>query len=235
MSAPAAAQQLFKERLPLAVRYVELLSTTGISHGLVGPREARRLWERHVLNSAAIQPLFSESARVADVGSGAGLPGIPLAIARSDLAVTLVEPLLRRTTWLEAALCDLGMDNVTVVRARAEALWGSRRFEHVTARAVARTGELARLAVPLLTAHGSLHALKGERADAELVEDAPVLARLGATSWFVSRQGVGLVDPPVVVVSVVVGDEPPVPTSSRAVSSSRRATRVTRSRAARDR
>lgn len=208
---PPAAAQVFGARLPLAVRYVELLASTGITHGLLGPREAPRLWDRHVLNSAVIHPLFGEGATVADVGSGAGLPGIPLAIARPDLTVSLVEPLLRRTRWLEASVSGLGLENVTVVRGRAEALWGSRRFEHVTARAVARIRELARLTLPLLSSGGSLHALKGEQADAELAEDAETLAALGARTWSVTRLGRGLVTPEAVVVSIVVGGEPPVP------------------------
>ena len=109
----------------IAIRYVELLADTGISHGLIGPREAPRLWDRHVLNSAVTAAAFDRDATVADLGSGAGLPGIPLAIARPDLKVTLVEPLLRRTVWLTQTLDELatiGLDNVTVVRARAQDL-----------------------------------------------------------------------------------------------------------------
>ena len=121
-----------------------LLADTGISHGLIGPREAPRLWDRHVLNSAVVQPVFAEGARVADIGSGAGLPGIPLAIARPDLRMVLVEPLQRRTIWLTSTIQVLGLTNVEVHRGRAESLWGAERFRHVTARAVARTGELAR-------------------------------------------------------------------------------------------
>lgn len=210
---PPAAAQVFGARLALAHRYVELLGTTGITHGLLGPHEAARLWDRHVLNSAVIHPLFREGATVADVGSGAGLPGIPLAIVRPDLTVSLVEPLLRRTRWLEATLSALGLENVTILHDRAEALWGRQRFEQVTARAVARTRELARLTFPLLSSGGSLHALKGERADVELAEDAVALAALGARSWSVTRHGLGLVTPEAVVVSVVVGREPPVPSA----------------------
>ena len=137
---PTVAATVFGPRLDMAEAYVALLADTGISHGLIGPREAPRLWDRHVLNSAVVQPVFAEGARVADIGSGAGLPGIPLAIARPDLQMVLVEPLLRRTTWLTSTIEALGLTNVEVHRGRAESLWGAERFRHVTARAVARTG-----------------------------------------------------------------------------------------------
>jgi 16S rRNA (guanine527-N7)-methyltransferase len=227
------AATVFGSRLDLAEAYVALLADTGISHGLIGPREAPRLWDRHVLNSAVVQSVFAEGARVADIGSGAGLPGIPLAIARPDLRVVLVEPLLRRTVWLTTAVEELGLTNVEVHRGRAESLWGVERFRHVTARAVARTGQLARITLPLLEAGGSLQALKGESAGAELEEDADLLRSLGASRWGVSRFGTGIVDPETVVLSVEVdavvdapaahrgGSQPTVARGSRA--SSRRA------------
>ena len=197
----------------MAEAYVALLADTGIAHGLIGPREAPRLWDRHVLNSAVAAPVFDPDARVADIGSGAGLPGIPLAIVRPDLHLTLVEPLLRRTVWLTAAIDQLGLTNVDVHRGRAESLWGETRFRHVTARAVARTGELARLTLPLLEAGGSLHALKGGQVDEELEADAAQLRALGARRWSVSRFGAGVVDPETVVVSVEVDTAPPVPSA----------------------
>ena len=208
---PPEAERVFGTRLHLAERYVAMLADTGISHGLVGPREADRLWERHVLNSAVVHPLFDEGATVADIGSGAGLPGIPLAIARPDLRVTLVEPLTRRTTWLEAALAELELDDVIVHRGRAESLWGGTRFRHVTARAVARTAELARVTLPLLEEGGSLHALKGERAEQELIEDTVALSAIGATRTWISRFGVGLVEPETVVLSIAPEAMVPVP------------------------
>ena len=195
---------MFGPRLELAERYVALLADTGISHGLIGPREADRLWQRHVLNSAVVDRLFDSEATVADVGSGAGLPGIPLAIVRPDLRVTLVEPLARRTSWLEMAVADLGLTSVVVHRGRAESLWGVARFRHVTARAVARTAELARVTLPLLEVGGSLHALKGERADQELTEDGAALTAMGAARTWVSRCGAGLVEPETIVLSVAV-------------------------------
>jgi 16S rRNA (guanine527-N7)-methyltransferase len=201
---PAVAALVFGDRLPLAEAYVALLADTGIAHGLIGPAEAPRLWDRHVLNSAVVEPAFDKDARVADVGSGAGLPGVPLAIARPDLQVTLVEPLLRRTLWLTTAIAELALTNVDVHRGRAESLWGAARFRHVTARAVARTGELARISLPLLEAGGSLLALKGESAVAELDQDAGQLRRLGASRWSVDRFGAGIVEPETVVVRVEV-------------------------------
>jgi 16S rRNA (guanine527-N7)-methyltransferase len=193
---------VFGSRLSLAERYVALLADTGISHGLIGPREAPRLWDRHVLNCAVVHPLFETGARVADLGSGAGLPGIPLAIVRPDLRLTLVEPLLRRTTWLTAAVEELGLDDVVVHRGRAESLWGGPRYRHVTARAVARIGELARIGLPLLEAKGSLHALKGSSAAAELTEDAEQLRSLNPTRWAVTSFGAGVVTPETMVVTV---------------------------------
>jgi 16S rRNA (guanine527-N7)-methyltransferase len=199
---PDVAALVFGSRLSLAERYVALLADTGISHGLIGPREAPRLWDRHVLNCAVVHPLFETGARVADLGSGAGLPGIPLAIVRPDLRLTLVEPLLRRTTWLAAAVEELGLDDVVVHRGRAESLWGGPRYRHVTARAVARIGELARIGLPLLEAKGSLHALKGSSAAAELTEDAEQLRSLNATRWAVTSFGAGVVTPETMVVTV---------------------------------
>ncbi len=201
---PPAAADVFGGRLSLAESYVALLADTGIAHGLIGPREAPRLWDRHVLNSAVTHPAFVAGARVADIGSGAGLPGIPLAIARPDLQLVLVEPLLRRTVWLTDTVAALGLTNVEVHRGRAESLWGVDRFRHVTARAVARTAELARICLPLLEAGGSLQALKGDTAVAELDEDAGQLRSLGATRWGVRRFGFGSVEPETVVVSVEV-------------------------------
>lgn len=203
---PDVATVVFGSRLPLAERYVELLADTGISHGLIGPREAPRLWNRHVLNCAVVHPLFETGAHVADLGSGAGLPGIPLAIVRPDLRLTLVEPLLRRTTWLAATVEELGLANVVVHHGRAESLWGGSRYRHATARAVARIGELARIALPLVEAKGSLHALKGSSAAAELTEDAEQLRSLNVGRWTIASFGAGVVRPETVVVTVEVED-----------------------------
>ena len=223
---PEAAAAVFGDRLPLAEAYVGLLADTGITHGLIGPREGPRLWDRHVLNSAVVAPALAAKAEVADLGSGAGLPGIPLAIARPDLQLTLVEPLLRRTVWLSTAIAELGLDNVEVHRGRAESLWGQRRFRHVTARAVARTGELCRIGLPLLDVDGSLVALKGENAATEVEEDAAQLRVLGASAWRVTRFGAGVVEPETVVVMVEVYGLVEVPrTTTRKGSATARARR----------
>src|SRR5690242_3542349 len=124
-STPDLARRAFSsERLPLAERYVELLATAGVERGLIGPREAPRLWDRHVLNCLAVGAAVPTEATVADLGSGAGLPGLVLAFGRPDLSVTLVEPLLRRVTFLEEVVAALDLDRVRVVRGRAEELHG---------------------------------------------------------------------------------------------------------------
>jgi 16S rRNA (guanine527-N7)-methyltransferase len=136
---------VFGDRLALAERYASHLATTGVTHGLIGPREVPRLWERHVVNCAVLTDLLPEGGRVIDIGSGAGLPGVTLAVRRADLEVVLVEPLLRRVAWLEVVLQDLELtDRVSVRRARAEELVGELSAPFVTARAVAPLERLAR-------------------------------------------------------------------------------------------
>ena len=178
--APEAATAIFGDRVSLAERYAAHLADTGISHGLIGPREVPRLWERHILNCAVIAEVMPEGARVIDVGSGAGLPGVCIALARPDLHVTLVEPMERRTAWLETVCADLGLDNVTVRRARAEEVHADLTAEIVTARAVAALDKLARWCLPLVTPGGRLVAMKGSSAEREIVEARRVLRRLGA-------------------------------------------------------
>lgn len=205
---PAAARELAGERLSLLERYVGHLATTGAAHGLIGPREVDRLWERHVLNCAAVAAAFAPGEHVVDVGSGAGLPGLVLAVVRPDLRFELVEPLERRTTWLDGVVTDLGLTNVTVRRARAEALWGMVGADAATSRAVASLGEIARLSLPLVRPGGRMVALKGERAGDELDADAAVLARLGVARSEVLIFGDGVIDPPTTVVTCHLGDRP---------------------------
>jgi len=177
-STPDAARRAFSsERLPLAERYVGWLATAGVERGLIGPREAPRLWDRHVLNCLAIAPLIRPESTVADLGSGAGLPGVVLAIGRPDLDLTLVEPLERRTTFLAEVVADLGLDRVRVERARAEALAG-RRFDVVTARALAPLDRLLGWAMPLVAPTGVLLAMKGRSAADEIQAAGPRLRRL---------------------------------------------------------
>lgn len=200
-SAPPEAVAIFGGALPMARRYADLLATTGISHGLVGPREAGRLWERHLVNCAAMAPLLQRDSSVIDIGSGAGLPGIVLAIARPDLQVHLVEPLLRRTTWLQSALDELGLGNVTVHRGRADEMQGL-TAPVVTARAVASLEKLVTWGFPLLTPGGRLLALKGAAAAAELEAIRPALVQVGVEHSALHVLGEDEISEPVRVVEI---------------------------------
>ncbi|KRE63573.1 16S rRNA (guanine(527)-N(7))-methyltransferase RsmG [Nostocoides sp. Soil756] len=201
-AAPSGAAAVFGDRVGLAERFVAILADTGVTHGLIGPREVPRLWERHVLNCAVIEDAFPHGAMIVDVGSGAGLPGVALAIARPDLEVHLVEPMLRRTTWLGTVVDVLGLSGVTVHRGRAEELAGTLEAPWVTARAVARLDKLARWCVPLLSAGGSLVAMKGRSAAKELDEDRRSLDRLGLASATVREHGGDLLEEPVLTVDL---------------------------------
>lgn len=194
--------------MAVAERFTAILADTGVSHGLVGPREVPRLWERHVLNCAVIHPAIPVGEMVIDVGSGAGLPGIALAIARPDLDIHCVEPMLRRTTWLSTTVDELELTNVSVHRGRAEQFWGVLSAPVVTARAVARLSDLATWCLPLLLPGGSLLALKGSRAAEELEADRALLRRLGAVEEVIETYGLGIVDPETTVLRVVLGDRP---------------------------
>jgi len=175
---PAALAALFPpDRTDLATAYADLLATEGVVRGLIGPREAARLWERHLLNCALLAPACPADATVADIGSGAGLPGLVLAIARPDLSVTLIEPLLRRTTFLDEAVTSLGLTNVTVVRGRAEEQRAV--YDVVTSRAVAPLDRLLGWSMPLVSAHGALIAMKGASAAEEIESSRPAWTRLG--------------------------------------------------------
>lgn len=168
VKAPAVAAEVFGPALELAERYAELLTTTGTERGLLGPREAERVWERHLLNCAVVSELVPAGATVVDVGSGAGLPGLPLAIARPDLTVRLVEPQLRRTNWLDVVVQALNLaDRVSVVRSRAEHL-GAGTADVVTSRAVAPLSALLPMSARLCVDHGLVLAIKGRAAHVEL-------------------------------------------------------------------
>src|SRR5260221_5031908 len=205
--APEAVVSVFGDRAAGVVRYAEILAGPGVTRGLLGPREVPRLWERHILNCAVVGELLEDEAELCDVGSGAGLPGIVLALARPDLRVTLLEPLLRRTPSLDEVLDLLELTNVSVLRGRAEEFAGKRRFDVVTSRAVAPLDRLAGWSLPLLRSGGEMVALKGGSADAELAESAPVLKGLGATRWAVETVGAGIVDPPTTVIRVGIDQE----------------------------
>lgn len=204
-AAPPSAAEIFGSRLPVAERFVGHLTTTATAWGLIGPREVPRLWERHVLNCAVLTDLLPEGATVADVGSGAGLPGLTLAIRRPDLEVVLVEPLLRRATWLREVVTDLDLPTVRVERARAEELHGTLQVGYVTARAVAPLDRLAGWGLPLLVPDGTMLAMKGRSAVDEVAQTADAVRSAGGVAVEVLTLGEGLLDDPVTIVSVRVG------------------------------
>ncbi|MFJ9753790.1 16S rRNA (guanine(527)-N(7))-methyltransferase RsmG [Streptomyces sp. NPDC101149] len=207
--APEQAPEVFGDRFADAVRYAELLAEAGVQRGLIGPREVPRLWERHLLNCAVLSEAVPEGVSVCDVGSGAGLPGIPLALVRDDLKITLLEPLLRRTNFLTEVVELLGLDHVTVVRGRAEEVMGKLPPVHVvTARAVAPLDRLAAWGIPLLRPYGEMLALKGDTAEEELKSASSALTKLGAVETSILHVGEGVVDPPSIVVRVEVGESP---------------------------
>lgn len=200
--APDAATGVFSHALPVASRYADLLASDGVVRGLIGPREVPRLWERHLLNCALLAEAIPQGADVCDIGSGAGLPGLVLAIVRQDLSVTLVEPLLRRATFLEEAVAELGLTNVEVVRARAEELHGRREFSVVTSRAVAPLDRLLGWSMPLVRQGGELVAMKGSSAHEEIAGAEKALRKHGGQDVRVEEYGADVVDSPTIVVRV---------------------------------
>ena len=202
---PPAARELFGSRLPLVLAYAELLAGPGAERGLIGPGETERLWDRHLLNSGAVAEVIPAAAggeplQLADLGSGAGLPGIVLAIMLPEVSVTLVEPMARRTVFLQECIAKLGLNNARVRRGRAEELAGEIEADVVTARAVASLDRLAGLAAGLARPGGLVLAIKGATAGQELDRAQPVLRRLGATGAEIVVAGAGLLDQPATVV-----------------------------------
>ncbi|MGN6721781.1 MAG: 16S rRNA (guanine(527)-N(7))-methyltransferase RsmG [Marmoricola sp.] len=193
---------MFGDRLDLAVRYAHFLADQGTLRGLIGPREVPRLWDRHILNCAVVSEAIAPDLKVADIGSGAGLPGVVLAIRRPDLDVTLIEPLLRRATFLEECVALLDLSNIRVERARAEEFTQKSAFDVVTSRAVAELGKLAGWSMPLVRPGGLFLPMKGASAEDELASSSKVLRRLGATTSEVLKVGSGVVDPQVTLVAV---------------------------------
>ena len=203
-SAEAIAE--FGNSLDKAQRYVELLATVGVTRGLIGPRETARLWDRHLLNCALVAELVPDQGELVDIGSGAGLPGVVLAMLRPRLHVVLLEPLLRRSVFLEECVSALDLPNATVVRARAEEKAASRISADVaTARAVAPLDRLVGWAAGLLRPGGELLAIKGQSAAAELEAAGPVLSGLGVRSAEVLQAGHGRVVSATTIVRVVMG------------------------------
>jgi 16S rRNA (guanine527-N7)-methyltransferase len=218
---PPAAAQLFGAGLERVVRYAQILAGAGVERGLLGPREADRLWDRHLLNSVALAELLSEGDQIADIGSGAGLPGIPLALARPDLRVTLIEPLLRRSDFLREVIEDLNLD-VTVVRGRAEekiVRQAVGEADAVVSRAVASLDKLTKWSIPLLRPGGWMLAIKGERAEHEIGEHRRAMETLGAFDVRVGMCGSDYLNPPAKVVIARRGESQ---------AARRRATRASR-------
>jgi 16S rRNA (guanine527-N7)-methyltransferase len=184
---PPAIAAAFGDQLPLAQRYVELLLTAGVQRGIIGPRERDRVWDRHLANSAALASLIPGAARVVDVGSGAGLPGIPLALLRPDLEIELLEPMQRRVDFLVECLAALGLDRVAARRGRAPDDLTGDRDTVVVARAVAPLSRLVAATRPVLAAGGTALAIKGQGAQAEMdtvrAERQPVRLKLLTVSF----------------------------------------------------
>jgi 16S rRNA (guanine527-N7)-methyltransferase len=198
---PDAAAGLFRDRIDLARAFTANLAAQGEERGLIGPLELPRLWTRHVLNSAIAAPLFHGSA--ADIGSGAGLPGVVLAIARPDVTWTLIEPMERRVAWLTEQVYELGLSNVFVVRARAEEV-ETRQFDVVTARAVSALRTLLPWTAPLVRDGGELALLKGQNAAAEIDAASKQLKKYRLSDVRVEVLGEGILDETTRVVRATV-------------------------------
>jgi 16S rRNA (guanine527-N7)-methyltransferase len=223
VAVPDAAAAIFGPRLEVAQRYAQLLVTAGVERGLLGPREVDRVWERHLLNSAAVGEVLDPGDRVVDIGSGAGLPGIPLAIARPDLRIALLEPLLRRSEFLKEAVAELGL-TIEVVRGRAEESWVREQIggtDAAVSRAVAALDKLTKWSMPLLRPGGRMVAIKGERAPEEVREHRRVMAAAGAVDVRVFACGANYLRPPATVVLAQRGERP----SGRAAASAKRRSR----------
>jgi 16S rRNA (guanine527-N7)-methyltransferase len=200
---PPAARSVFGPALDLAERYAELLAGPGVERGLIGPRETARLWERHLMNCAAVAELVprpTAGRSVIDLGSGAGLPGIVLAMLLTDLEVILLEPMARRVAFLEECVRLLGLRNARAYRGRAEDAAGRLVADVVTARAVAPLERLAGMALGLVRPGGLVLAIKGAGAAQEVARARPVLSRLGARDVSVVHAGSGRVSPPPAIV-----------------------------------
>lgn len=207
---PGAVTAIFGDATESAIRYAEILAGAGVERGLLGPREVDRVWDRHILNSAVVAELVDPNEQIADIGSGAGLPGIPLALARPDISVALIEPLLRRSDFLREVIDELGID-CRVVRGRAEDRAVRDEVgesDAVVSRAVASLDKLTKWSAPLLRAGGRMLAIKGERAEDEVSEHRRAMTKLGVTEVKVMRCGAQFVDPPVTVVVGFQGSSP---------------------------
>lgn len=205
MTTPPAAAEIFGDNLEKAIVYHESLATDGSVRGFIGPREVPRLWDRHILNCGVIGEAMDEGISVADIGSGAGLPGIPLAIARPDLNITLIEPLLKRSVYLNEVKEALNLDNVTVIRGRAEEKVVRKQVglvDIVTSRAVAPLGKLATWSLPLVKIGGRMVAMKGSSVEEEIERDAKEIRKAGGTDIKVYTVGEALLSEPTTLISI---------------------------------
>lgn len=201
---PASAALVFGDRLDVARAFTAALGEHGEERGLIGPLEPPRLWTRHILNSAVAAPLFAPGARVGDIGSGAGLPGLVLAIARPDVEWVLIEPMERRVAWLDEQVAALGLSNVEVVRARAEDWKRGPVLDAVTARAVSALRTLVPLVAPLVRDGGELVLLKGANAANEIGAAEKVIRRYRLTNVRVEPIGEGVIEEPTRVIRATV-------------------------------
>lgn len=202
---PPVAARIFGSTLAAAEQYARLLAGPGAARGLIGPHEIPRLWDRHLLNSAVIAELVPRPCSLVDLGSGAGLPGIVLALLLPDVDVTLLEPMQRRVTFLTECVAALGLANATVLRGRAEDWAGKLAADAVTARAVAPLARLAPLALGLVRPGGIVLAIKGAGAGQEVAAARRALRRAGAAEVAVVQAGRGKVDPAATVVRLTAG------------------------------
>ena len=195
---PAVAARIFGAGIDQARAYAAALARDGETYGLLGPREYPKLWTRHILNSAVVAELVSPGQTVGDVGSGAGLPGIPMAIAQPEAEFVLIEPMERRSDWLKQQVEELGLKNVRVLRARAEEV--GEVFDVVTARAVKALPQLLQMCVPMTKNGGEIIALKGEKAQLEIDDSKRLMKKLGIESFEIVFTGAHFLEEPTRVV-----------------------------------
>ena len=200
---PAAAVAIFGDQIDQARSFAQTLANDSDELGLLGPRELDKLWSRHILNSAVVAELVRPGDKVADVGSGAGLPGIPMAIARPDAEFVLIEPMERRSSWMLEVVEDLGLKNVRILRSRAEDVT-EQDFDIVTARAVAALDKLLKMCVPLLKPGGALIALKGSKAAEEIANSKKLEKKLGISSFEILVCGEKFLSEPTSVVKTTL-------------------------------
>lgn len=200
---PAGTEEFFGAAYPAAQRYAQHLATTGIEWGLIGPREIDRLWTRHILNCAVVAEFIDDSDVVGDVGSGAGLPGIPIALLRPEAQVVLIEPMERRVEWLKMVVDDLALDNVRIVRARVEELVDEEMFTVVTSRAVKAMTTLIEWTHDVMGPEGRILALKGASVEVELAKTKKLLKRYRLSQPEIHIVDGGILDVPSRVVEIV--------------------------------